>query len=342
MGSRLSKFFSTDIGIDLGTANCLVFVRDHGIVLNEPSVVAIAENTKTVLAVGTDAKRMIGRTPGNIRAVRPMKDGVIANFEVTEEMLRYFIGKARSKVSWRQRLLSPRVMIAVPSGITEVENRAVKDSAKRAGAGDVSIVEEPMAAAVGVGVPVDEPLGNMIVDIGGGTTEVAAISLDGIVASRSIRVGGDELNTTIINHMKKVYNLTIGEPTAERIKIEIGSVFPVRDELEMDVKGRDLFSGLPKTVRITALEIRNALQEPVTSILETVVATLERCPPEVSADLIDRGIMLAGGGALLAGLDRLLMQETGLPVLIAEEPLLAVANGTGVMLQEMDLLIQHD
>lgn len=342
MGSRLSKFFSTDIGIDLGTANCLVFVRDHGIVLNEPSVVAIAENTKTVLAVGTDAKRMIGRTPGNIRAVRPMKDGVIANFEVTEEMLRYFISKARGKVSWRQRLLSPRVMIAVPSGITEVENRAVKDSAKRAGAGDVSIVEEPMAAAVGVGLPVDEPLGNMIVDIGGGTTEVAAISLDGIVASRSIRVGGDELNTTIINHMKKVYNLTIGEPTAERIKIEIGSVFPVRDELEMDVKGRDLFSGLPKTVRITALEIRNALQEPVTSILETVVATLEKCPPEVSADLIDRGIMLAGGGALLAGLDRLLMQETGLPVLIAEEPLLAVANGTGVMLQEMDLLIQHD
>ena len=342
MGSRLSKFFSTDIGIDLGTANCLVFVRDHGIVLNEPSVVAIAESTKTVLAVGTDAKRMIGRTPGNIRAVRPMKDGVIANFEVTEEMLRYFINKARHKVSWRQRLLSPRVMIAVPSGITEVENRAVKDSAKRAGAGDVSIVEEPMAAAVGVGLPVDEPLGNMIVDIGGGTTEVAAISLDGIVASKSIRVGGDELNTTIINHMKKVYNLTIGEPTAERIKIEIGSVFPVRDELEMDVKGRDLFSGLPKTVRITALEIRNALQEPVTSILETVVATLERCPPEVSADLIDRGIMLAGGGALLAGLDRLLMQETGLPVLIAEEPLLAVANGTGVMLQEMDLLIQHD
>lgn len=342
MGSRLSKFFSTDIGIDLGTANCLVFVRDHGIVLNEPSVVAISENTKTVLAVGTEAKRMIGRTPGNIRAVRPMKDGVIANFEVTEEMLRYFIGKARGKVSWRQRLLSPRVMIAVPSGITEVENRAVKDSAKRAGAGDVSIVEEPMAAAVGVGLPVDEPLGNMIVDIGGGTTEVAAISLDGIVASKSIRVGGDELNTTIINHMKKVYNLTIGEPTAERIKIEIGSVFPVRDELEMDVKGRDLFSGLPKTVRITALEIRNALQEPVTSILETVVATLEKCPPEVSADLIDRGIMLAGGGALLAGLDRLLMQETGLPVLIAEEPLLAVANGTGVMLQEMDLLIQHD
>ena len=342
MGSRLSKFFSTDIGIDLGTANCLVFVRDHGIVLNEPSVVAIAESTKTVLAVGTDAKRMIGRTPGNIRAVRPMKDGVIADFEVTEEMLRYFINKARHAVSWRQRLLSPRVMIAVPSGITEVENRAVKDSAKRAGAGDVSIVEEPMAAAVGVGLPVDEPLGNMIVDIGGGTTEVAVISLDGIVAARSVRVGGDELDATIINHMKKVYNLTIGERTAERIKIELGSVFPVRDELEMDVKGRDLFAGLPKTVRITALEIRNALQEPVTSIIETVTATLERCPPELSADLVDHGIMLAGGGALLAGLDRLLMQETGLPVSIAEEPLLAVANGTGVMLQEMDLLIQHD
>ncbi len=339
MASRLAKFFSTDIGIDLGTANCLVFVRDHGIVLNEPSVVAIAEDTKTVLAVGTDAKRMIGRTPGNIRAVRPMKDGVIANFEVTEEMLRYFIRKARHVVSWRQRLLSPRVMIAVPSGITEVENRAVKDSAKRAGACEVSIVEEPMAAAVGVGLPVDEPFGNMIVDIGGGTTEVAIISLDGIVGAKSVRVGGDELDNAIINHMKKVYNLTIGERTAERIKIEIGSAFQVRDELEMDVKGRDLFSGLPKTVRITALEIRNALQEPITSIIETVLATLERCPPELAADLIDRGIMLAGGGALLAGLDRLLMQETGLPVSIAEDPLLAVANGTGVMLQEMDLLM---
>ena len=342
--SHLSKFFQADIGIDLGTANCLVFVRDHGIVLNEPSVVAINDHTKEVLEVGSAAKRMIGRTPANIRAIRPMKDGVIANFEVTEEMLRYFIYKARRRVPWRQRLLNPRVMIAVPSGITEVENRAVKDSAKRAGAGMVYIVEEPMAAAVGVGLPVDDSCGNMIVDIGGGTTEVAIISLDGIVGARSVRVGGDEFDNAIINHMKKVYNLTIGERTAERIKIEIGSAFqiPDLDDREMDVKGRDLFAGLPKTVRISAHEIRNALQEPVTSIVETVLATLDTCPPELAADLIDRGIMLAGGGALIAGMDRLLMQETGLPVSVAEDPLLAVAKGTGVMLHELDNLAGHE
>lgn len=340
--SHLSKLFQVDIGIDLGTANCLVYVRDHGVVLNEPSVVAINERTKEVLEVGSAAKRMIGVTPKNIRAVRPMRDGVIADFEITEEMLRHFINEARRVVPWHQRLLNPRVMIAVPSGITEVQNRAVKDSAKRAGAGMVYIVEEPMAAAVGVGLPVDDPCGNMIVDIGGGTTEVAIISLDGIVCVRSVSVGGDEFDKAIINHMRKVYNLTIGDRTAERIKIEIGSASPVRDEMEMDVKGRDLFSGLPKTVRITAREIRNALQEPIASIVETVLTTLNGCPPELAADLIDRGIMLAGGGALIAGLDSLLQQETGLPVSVAEDPLLAVAKGTGVMLQELDMLARHE
>ena len=340
--SHLSKLFQVDIGVDLGTANCLVYVRDHGVVLNEPSVVAINERTKEVLAVGSEAKRMIGVTPKNIRAVRPMRDGVIADFEITEEMLRHFINEARKVVPWHQRLLNPRVMIAVPSGITEVQNRAVKDSAKRAGAGMVYIVEEPMAAAVGVGLPVDDPCGNMIVDIGGGTTEVAIISLDGIVDVRSVSVGGDEFDKAIITHMRKVYNLAIGDRTAERIKIEIGSAAPVRDEMEMDVKGKDLFSGLPKTVRITAREIRNALQEPITSIVETILATLHGCPPELEAELIDRGIMLAGGGALIAGLDNLLQQETGLPVSVAEEPLLAVAKGTGVMLQELDILARHE
>jgi rod shape-determining protein MreB len=333
---KLARFFSSDIGIDLGTANCLVFVRDKGIVLEEPSVVAITENTKEVLAVGSDAKRMLGRTPGNIRAVRPMKDGVIADFEITEHMLRYFIQKAIKHLPWRQQLLSPRVMVAVPSGITEVENRAVKDSAKRAGAGDVVLVEEPMAAAIGVGLPVSEPTGSMIVDIGGGTTEVAVISLNGIVWARSVRVGGDELDAAIIQHMKRVYNLMIGERTAERIKIDIGSAYPTNDDATMEVKGRDLVSGLPKTIRITAGEIRIALQEPITSIIEAVRTTLERCPPELAADLIDRGIMLAGGGALLNGLDRLIVEETGLPVFVAEDPLKAVAKGTGIMLQEMD------
>ena len=330
----LAKMFSTDIGIDLGTANCLVYVRDKGIVLAEPSVVAIKESTRQVLNVGSEAKSMLGKCPCNIRAIRPMKDGVIADFEITEEMLRYFIQKAIRTVPWRKRLLHPRVLVAVPSGITEVENRAVKDSAKRAGAGEVVLVEEPMAAAVGVGLPVAEPAGSMIVDIGGGTTEVAVISLSGIVGSKSVRVGGDELDGAIIQHLKRVYNLMIGELTAEQIKIRIGSAYPVKDDESLEVRGLDLVSRVPKTVRIRAAEIRMALQAPITTIIEAVRATLERCPPDLAADLIDRGIMLAGGGAMLSGLDKLLTEETGLPVFISEEPLNAVAKGTGVMLQE--------
>ena len=332
----LAKMFSTDIGIDLGTANCLVYVRDMGIVLAEPSVVAIKESTRQVLNVGSEAKSMLGKCPCNIRAIRPMKDGVIADFEITEEMLRYFIQKAIRTVPWRKRLLHPRVLVAVPSGITEVENRAVKASAKRAGAGEVVLVEEPMAAAVGVGLPVAEPAGSMIVDIGGGTTEVAVISLSGIVGSKSVRVGGDELDGAIIQHLKRVYNLMIGELTAEQIKIRIGSAYPVKDDESLEVKGLDLVSRVPKTVRVSAAEIRMALQEPITTIIEAVRATLERCPPDLAADLIDRGIMLAGGGSLLRGLDRLISEETGLPVFVADDALKAVANGTGVVLQEMD------
>ncbi len=335
---RFTRFFSSDIGIDLGTANCLVFVRDQGIVLCEPSVVAITESTREILAVGEEAKRMLGRTPGNIRAVRPMKDGVIADFLITEEMLRYFIQRARQKIPGRFRFLPPRVLVAVPSGITEVETRAVQDSAQRAGAGEIYLIEEPMAAAIGVGLPVAEPSGSMIVDIGGGTTEVAVISLSGIVEARSVRVGGDEMDAAITQHMKRVYNLNIGPRTSEDIKIKIGSAYPEDDDHSIDVKGRDLVSGLPKTIKITAREIRTALQEPVTSIVEAVRTTLERCPPELAADLIDRGIMLAGGGALLKGLDRLISEETGLPVFVAEDPLKAVAKGTGVVLQEMDVM----
>lgn len=333
---KFARFFSSDIGIDLGTASCLVFVRDKGIVLCEPSVVAIIEGTKEILAVGSEAKRMLGRTPGNIRAIRPMKDGVIADFEITEEMLRYFIKKAIKHVPRRRRILSPRVLVAVPSGITEVETRAVKDSAQRAGAGEIYLIEEPMAAAIGVGLPVAEPSGSMIVDIGGGTTEVAVISLSGIVESRSIRVGGDEMDAAISQHMKRAYNLMIGERTAEDIKIKVGSAYPQREESVMEVKGRDLISGLPKTIKISGQELRVALQEPITSIVEAVRVTLERCPPELSADLIDRGIMLAGGGSMLKGLDKLLSEETGLPVFTTDDPIKSVALGTGVVLEEMD------
>ncbi|MBQ9776895.1 MAG: rod shape-determining protein, partial [Lentisphaeria bacterium] len=322
MGNQcLAKLFSTHIGIDLGTANCLVYVRDHGIVLNEPSFVAIKKATHEVIAVGNDAKRMWGKFPAGLEGKRPLQDGVIADFEVTEDMLRIFIQKALRSVPWNKRILHPRVLVAVPSGITEVGNRAVKDSAKRAGAGEVILVEEPMAAAVGVGLPVADPTGSMIVDIGGGTTEVAVISLSGIVSSKSVNVGGDELEKAITQYMKKVYNLNIGPQMAEEIKIKLGSVYPVKDEERMDVRGLDLACRMPKYVNISAAEIRQALQEPVTSIIEAVRGTLDLCPPDVAADLLTRGIMLAGGGALLCGLDKLLTEEIGMPVFVSEDPL---------------------
>ncbi len=334
MFKSFSSFFTNDIGIDLGTANTLVYVKDRGIVLREPSVVAIQQGTKKVLAVGDEAKRMLGRTPGNIIAVRPLKDGVIADFEITEAMLKAFI----TKVQNRLKLRPPRVVIAVPSGITEVEKRAVQDSARHAGAREVHLIEEPMAAAIGVGLPVQEAAGNMIVDIGGGTTEVAIISLAGIVYSRSVRVAGDELDESIINYMRRAYNLMVGERTAEEIKIKIGSAYPPEKETTLEVRGRDLVAGLPKTLTITSQEVREALMEPVSVIVESVRITLERCPPELSADLVERGIVLAGGGALLRGLDRLLAEETGLPVHVAEDPLSAVAEGTGKVLEEFRYL----
>ena len=328
--------FSNDIGIDLGTANTLVFAKDKGIVLREPSVVAIYTSTKKVCAVGADAKKMLGRTPGNITAIRPMKDGVIADFEITEAMLRYFI----KKVNRSNTFVAPRIVVAVPSGITEVERRAVKDSAIRAGARDVVLLAEPMAAAIGVGLPIDEPAANMIVDIGGGTTEVAIISLAGVVYSKSIRVGGDEIDNAIINYMKRAYNLMIGERTAEEIKIRIGSAFPLEEEVSMQVRGRDSVAGLPKTITISSQEIRDALADTMSSIVEMVRNGLERCPPELSADLIDRGFVLAGGGAMIRGLDQLLSDATGLPVIIAEDPLSAVANGTGMVLEELAFLLK--
>lgn len=334
MFSWLLGYFSADMGIDLGTANTLVYVKDRGIVLREPSVVAIQQGTNRVLAVGEEAKRMLGRTPGNIVAIRPMKAGVIADFEVTEAMLRYFIRKAHG----RKWVVRPRIIISVPSGITEVEKRAVKDSATHAGAREVYLIEEPMAAAIGVGLPVQEPAGNMIVDMGGGTTEVAIISLAGIVLSRSVRVGGDEMDEAIIQYLKRVYNLMIGERTAEEIKIQIGSAYPLPEEMSMEVKGRDLVAGLPKTLTITSEEIREALQEPVSAIVEAICITLERCPPELASDLVDRGIVLAGGTSQLRGIDKLIAEQTGLPVHVAEDPLSAVAEGTGVVLHELNFL----
>jgi rod shape-determining protein MreB len=334
MFGKLFGFFSSDIGIDLGTANTLVYVKDRGIVLREPSVVAVKYGTNEVLAVGDDAKRMLGRTPGNIVAIRPLRDGVIADFDVTEAMLRHFIRKVHS----RRGLVRPRVVIAVPSGITEVEKRAVKESALQAGAREVYMIEEPMAAAIGVGLPVQEASGNMIVDIGGGTTEVALISLSGIVYSRSVRVAGDELDEAIVQYMKRAYSLMIGERTAEEIKIRIGSAYPIEKEMTMEVKGRDMVAGLPKTITITSQEVREALVEPLNTIVDAVRVTLERCPPELSADLVDRGIMLAGGGALLRGFDKLLQEETGLPVHIADDPLSAVGVGTGMVLNELAFL----
>ncbi len=328
--------FSNDLGIDLGTANTLVYAKGQGIVLCEPSVVALARGTGVVLAVGDEAKRMLGRTPGSIVAIRPMKDGVIADFEVTEAMLRYFIRKVRDPKLWLRA--RPRMVIAIPSGITEVEKRAVRDSALHAGAREVHLVPEPVAAAIGVGLPIHEPAGNMIVDIGGGTTEMAVISLSDIVFSKSIRVGGDELDDAIIQHMKKTYNLMIGERTAEEIKIKMGSAYPLEQELTSEVRGRDLVAGLPKTVTISSEEIREALAEPVSQIVEAVRITLERTPPELSADLIERGVVLAGGGSLLRGVDRLLSEETGLPFHLADDPLTAVAQGTGKYLGDLKTL----
>lgn len=326
--------FSSDMGIDLGTASTLVFVKGRGIVLNEPSVVAIQRGTNKVLAVGEEAKNMLGRTPGSIVAIRPLKDGVIADFEITEAMLRYFIQKVHN----RKALVRPRIVVAIPSGITEVEKRAVKDSAEHAGAREVYLIEEPMAAAIGVGLPVQEAAGNMIVDIGGGTSEVAIISLAGIVFSRSVRVGGDELDEAIIQYLKRTYNLLIGPRMSEMIKINIGSCYPLEEEITMEVKGRDLVAGLPKTMTITSEEVRDALAEPMATIIEAVRISLERCPPELSADLVDRGMVLAGGGSLLRGLDKLLGEETGLPVNVADEPIESVVLGTGKVLQELRFL----
>lgn len=322
--------FSHDMAIDLGTANTLVYVKGQGIVLSEPSVVAIdRDHNDRVRAVGSEAKSMIGRTPGNIVAIRPMKDGVIADFEITETMLRYFMEKVHN----RRRLITPRVAISVPSGITGVEKRAVIESARNAGAKQVSLIEEPMAAAIGAGLPVHEAQGCMVVDIGGGTTEVAVISLGGIVLSRSVKVAGDEMDQAIIQHLKRTYNMLIGERTAENIKIQIGSVFPLKEEMEMQVKGRDQVMGLPKTLTITSEEIREALREPATAIVDSVRMTLERTPPELSADIVDRGVVLAGGGALLRGLEELIAKETGLHVTIAEDPLTAIVLGTGKFLE---------
>ena len=331
MFEGIKGLFSNDIGIDLGTANSLVFLKDRGIVMREPSVVAIQAGTKNVLAVGSEAKAMLARTPPNIEAIRPMKDGVIADFDVTEAMLRYFIQKVHHR-----KLVQPRVVVAVPSGITEVERRAVEDSVTRAGASEFYPIKQPLAAAIGAGLPVAEPAGNMVVDIGGGTAEIAVISLANIVQATSLRVGGDQFDGAIIHHMKRAHNLLIGERTAEEIKLKIGSAFPLEDELTMEVKCRDLSQGLPRTLVARSEEIRDALKEPLTAILESIRQILEQCPPELSGDLVDRGIVVAGGGALLRGIDRLVAKETQLPVTIAEDPLISVANGAGKVLQNID------
>ena len=322
---KILGFFSSDMGIDLGTATTLVYVKGQGVVLREPSVVAIEKETNRVVAVGEEAKKMLGRTPASIVAIRPMKDGVISDFEVTEAMLKYFI----KKVQPRKIFSRPNIVIAIPSGITEVEKRAVIDSAQHAGARDVILIEEPKAAAIGVGLPVQEAAGNMIIDIGGGTTEFAVISLGGLVYAKSIRIAGDEMDMAIIEYLRKTYNLMIGERTSEEIKIRIGSAYPLEEELSMDVRGRDLIAGLPKTINITSVEVREALQDPVQAIVDASKSTLEHTPPELAADLIERGIVMAGGGALLRGLDKRIAEETGLPVHIADDPLTAVVLGTG-------------
>ena len=334
--THIRNLLSCDIGIDLGTANTLIFMKGRGVVIREPSVVAMQKGTKKILAVGEEAKRMIGRTPAGIVAARPMKSGVIADFDITEAMIRYFISKARG-----HKVLRPRVVIAVPSEITEVEWRAVEEAAKHAGARDVTLIEEPMAAAIGVGLPVAEPSGNLIVDIGGGTCEVALISLSGIVQAKSVRVGGDTMDECIIQYMRRVYNLLIGERMAENIKVSIGSAYPLAEEMTMEVRGRDLVAGLPKTLLVTSEEIREALKDPVTSIVDAVRNLLAEAKPELSSDLVDRGIVLSGGSSLLRGLDRLIAAQTGLPVIVADDPLSGVANGTGRMLEELDFYKEH-
>jgi rod shape-determining protein MreB len=331
-----NSFIGRDMAVDLGTANTLVYVRGRGVMLDEPSVVAMHAHTREILAVGSDAKRMIGRTPEGITAIRPLRDGVIADFDATEQMLRHFI----AQVHRRRYFAKPRLVICVPSGVTPVEQRAVKEAGYQAGARRVYIIEEPMAAAIGAGLPVHEPTGNMIVDIGGGTTEVAVISLGGIVTSQSIRVGGDELDSSIISYVKTEYSLMLGERTAEEIKMAIGSAFPMPDEPHAEIRGRDLVSGLPKTIVVSAEEIRKAIEEPVNAIVDAVKNTLDKCPPELSGDVMDRGIVLTGGGALLRGLDERLKHETGMPVHITDNPLHSVAVGSGKCVEEFEALQQ--
>ena len=328
------SFLSNDLAIDLGTANTLVYAKNKGIVVSEPSIVAVNKVTGKVEAVGKDAKEMLGRTPGNIVAIRPMKDGVIADFEITEKMLSHFIRKAHN----RNTMVRPRIIIGIPSEVTQVEKRAVKDSALKAKASEVYLVDQAMAAAIGAGLPITEPSGNMVVDIGGGTTDIAVISLAGIVYSKSVRVAGNEMDESVIQYIKKKYNLLIGERTAEQIKLEIGSAFPLDEPMTMEIKGRDLIEGIPKTLTITDSEVREALAEPISIIVNAVRVALERTPPELSADIVDRGIVLTGGGSLLKNLDKLLREETSLPVSVAEDPLSSVVLGTGKMLSDFDLL----
>ena len=333
MADNHFSFLGRDMAVDLGTANTLVYVRGRGIILNEPSVVAVNMKTGVPLAVGAEAKRMIGRTPSHIQAIRPLKDGVIADFDICEKMLRYFIHRVHQR-----RFAKPRMVICVPSGITGVEQRAVMEAAEYAGAREAHIIEEPMAAAIGAGLPVHEPAGNMIVDIGGGTTEVAVISLGGIVTSQSIRIAGDELDEAIVAFVKKEYSLALGERTAEEIKIALGSAYPLQDEVRAEIRGRDLVTGLPKTIIISTAEVREAIEEPVSAIVDAVKVTLDRTPPELAADIMEQGFVLTGGGALLHGLDARLQQETGMPIVVARDPLNCVAIGSGQFLEEFEAL----
>ena len=332
--NSIYNMFSSDLAVDLGTANTLIYIKGRGVVSSEPSVVAINSGTKEILAIGQEAKNMLGRTPANIIAVRPMKDGVIADYDTTEKMIRYFILKVHN----RRALVRPRMVICIPSGVTQVEKRAVKDSAIQAGAREVYLIEEPMAAAIGAGLPIQEPSGNMVVDIGGGTTEVAVISLSGIVYANSVRVGGDEMDDNIVNYIKRQYNLLIGTATAEDLKIKLGSAFPLENEIKTEIKGRDLVTGIPKTIEISDSEIREALKESITKIVDAVRIALEQTPPELSADIVDRGIVLTGGGALLKNLDKRLSHETGLPIIVSDDPLKAVVLGSGKVLDDIDLL----